>query len=181
MENGKQFTPAIRTLLLADQVPLRKIQSTIKAVIKCFFPTVTLESLRLPSIGCANYMRQHELKTVSMVHKAQQFLRHQVFLMEDSIMADMSREMDKLREVARLLKLPNAEKINWTLVSASTSDSASTQKRFNHLLTQKRDEDEERYGSACGDVVEIVDNLCAMHPRCKFVESIHGWVEIVYR
>ncbi len=41
------------------------------------------------------------------------------------------------------LELPNANKINWTLVA---SDSASTQKRFNKLVEQKREEDRKQFG-----------------------------------
>ena len=61
----------------------------------------------------------------------------------ESIIADMSREIEKMRDIAHMLKIPNNNKINWTLVSAATSDSASTQKKFNHLLQEKREEDEQ--------------------------------------
>ena len=73
MDDSKQFSPAIRSLyyqLLADEVPPAKIKATIKAIIKCFFPLANVDHLRLPSEGCAAYMRRQELKTVSMVHKA---------------------------------------------------------------------------------------------------------------
>lgn len=46
----------------------------------------------------------------------------------DSIIADISHELQRLKEVAHALHLPNADKINWTLIQSSTSDSASTQK-----------------------------------------------------
>lgn len=52
IENGRQFTPVIGALyyqLLADQVPLAKIKTTIKAVIKCFFPSADVSNLQLPS------------------------------------------------------------------------------------------------------------------------------------
>ena len=197
IENGKQFTPAIRALyyqLLADQVPLSKIKTTIKAVIKCFFPSADVSNLRLPSETCAKYMRQHELKTVSMVHKARVISQaSSVHLNSDgttkfqrkiggiafnglvisvnelpdgsaeSIIADMSREIEKMRDIAHMLKISNADKINWTLVSAATSDSASTQKKFNHLLQEKREEDEQRFGPASGDAMDVIENFCAMH------------------
>lgn len=197
INNGKQYTPALRALyyqLLADQVPLGKIKTTIKAVIKCFFPLADVENLRLPSESCAKYMRQHELKTVSMVHKAtvlseaksihlnsdgttkfQRKIGGVVFNglvisvnelpdgSAESMITDMSREIEKLRDIAHVLKIPNADKINWTLVSASTSDSASTQKKFNHLLQKKREEDERIFGAADGDAVDIIENFCAMH------------------
>ncbi len=57
----------------------------------------------------------------------------------DSMIADLSLELQKLRDVARALCLPNADKINWTLIQSSSSDSASTQKRFNKLVEEKRE------------------------------------------
>ena len=68
-------------------------------------------------------------------------------------------------DIAHALKLPNADKINWTLNKSSSSDSASTQKRFNKLVEEKREEDNERFGPAgeCPDVTELVENFCCMH------------------
>ena len=48
-----------------------------------------------------------------------------------SIVSDISREFEQLRYTAKALKLPNADSINWTIVVSPTSDSASTQKKFN--------------------------------------------------
>ena len=42
-----------------------------------------------------------------------------------NILNDVSTELQKLREVAHALRMPNADKINWTLI-VSSSDSAST-------------------------------------------------------
>ena len=67
------YLPAIRKLyytLLADQIPPAKIESTIKAVLKCFLPNLNAERLKLPKEKCAGYMRREELKTISMAHKA---------------------------------------------------------------------------------------------------------------
>ena len=47
--------------------------------------------------------------------------------------ADISEELQKLREIAHTLQLLNADKINWTLKQSLSSDSASTQKSFNKL------------------------------------------------
>ena len=33
-------------------------------------PSLDLETIKLPSEGCASYMRRQELTTISMVHKA---------------------------------------------------------------------------------------------------------------
>ena len=82
----------------------------------------------------------------------------------DSMIADISQELKNLREVAHTLQLPNADKINWTLIQSPSSDSASTQKRFNKLVQEKREEDRERFGLICGcpDVIELVENFCCM-------------------
>lgn len=74
----------------------------------------------------------------------------------DSMVEDISHELEKLRKVACALQLPNAEKINWTLLRSSTSDSASTQKRFNKLAKEKRGEDLTNFP----DLQEMVQNFC---------------------
>lgn len=81
----------------------------------------------------------------------------------DSMIADLSQELQKLRDVAHALKLPNADKINWTLIQSSSSDSASTQKKFNRLIEEKRGEDLEKFGPACIEGIELVENFCCMH------------------
>jgi len=72
-KKGKiMYSPAIRKLyytLLTDQIPPAKIESTIKAVIKCFLH-LNIEKLSLPEEKCSGYMRREELKTISMAHKA---------------------------------------------------------------------------------------------------------------
>ena len=96
----------------------------------------------------------------------------------DSMIADISGELQKLREIAHTLHLPNADKINWTLIKSSSSDSAATQKRFNKLVEEKRQQDSERFGPICGcpDVMELVENFCCMHLgvnlRKAFFESV---------
>ena len=68
-----------------------------------------------------------------------------------------------LRDVAHALNMPNADKLNWTLIVSSSSDSASTQKRFNRLLELQREEDERKFGTACPEGIELVENFCCMH------------------
>ena len=81
----------------------------------------------------------------------------------ESVIADVSRELEKLRKTAYALGMPNPNSINWTLLVASTSDSASTQKRINKLIEECREEDEAKYGSATIETVELVENFCSMH------------------
>ena len=65
---GTQYSASIRSLyytLLADQVPPAKISSIIKSVLKCFFPSLSVEKLALPKERCAGYMRTEELNVIS--------------------------------------------------------------------------------------------------------------------
>ena len=80
----------------------------------------------------------------------------------DSMIADISRELQKLRDVAYALQLPNADKINWTLTRSSSSDSASTQKKFNKLVEAKIEEDSGP-ASDFPDLKELVENFYCMH------------------
>ena len=62
----------------------------------------------------------------------------------DSMIRDISQELEMLRDLAHALNMPNANKLNWTLIVSSSSDSASTQKRFNRLLELQGEEDEKK-------------------------------------
>ena len=81
----------------------------------------------------------------------------------ESAVADVSREFEKLRRTAHALGLPNPNSINWTLLVASTSDSASTQKRINRLIEQCREEDEIKFGPATIETVDLIETFCSMH------------------
>ena len=81
----------------------------------------------------------------------------------DAMIADISHELQKLRDIAHQLHLPNADKINWTLIRSSSSDSASTQKKFNRLVEKKREEDREKFGLADECTTELVESFCCMH------------------
>ena len=48
--------------------------------------------------------------------------------------ADISLELEKLHTIAHNLKIPNADSINWTLIVATNSDSAASQKKLNRLI-----------------------------------------------
>ena len=80
-----------------------------------------------------------------------------------SVISDISRELEKLRKTAHALKMPNANSINWTLLVSSTSDSASTQKRLNRLVEEHRKADEEVFGPASFKSIDLVENFCSMH------------------
>lgn len=94
----------------------------------------------------------------------------------ETIVEDIGKELDKLRETARQLNLPNADSINWTLFSSSSADSASTQKKLNRLLQKRRDTDEEKYGPFENSGIEIIQNFCAMHLgvnlRKAFIQAV---------
>ena len=81
-----------------------------------------------------------------------------------SAVKDVSRDLEKLREVAHTLRLPNASRINWTLFISSTSDSAAFQKRLNKLIDDYRVKDQERFGAATVETIdsELVES-CATH------------------
>ena len=81
----------------------------------------------------------------------------------ESIIRDISKELQKLRETAEALNLPHARQINWTLLTSSTSDSASAQKKLNKLIEQKKEADYKAFGSATYEAIGIVENFCAMH------------------
>lgn len=80
-----------------------------------------------------------------------------------SAIKDISKELQKLCEIARALRLPNADQINWTLFASSTSDCAATQKHLNKLIDDYREKDEQRFGAATLETVAIVESFCSMH------------------
>ena len=77
-----------------------------------------------------------------------------------SAIEDISREFVKLRRIAEMLGLPNANSINWTLVKSSTSDSASTQKCLNKLIEEKRESDE---ATCTVETLDLIKTFCSMH------------------
>jgi hypothetical protein len=86
----------------------------------------------------------------------------------ESVINDVSRELQKLRETACALGLPNSNCINWTLISSSTSDSAAMQKKFNSLIEQQKEKNIASFGTISPDsAIEIIENFCAMHLGCN--------------
>ena len=80
-----------------------------------------------------------------------------------SAVQDISKEFENLRRAAQMLGLRNPNSINWTLVVSSSSDSASTQKRVNKLIEEHRQADEETFGLATFETLDIVETFCSMH------------------
>ena len=60
-----------------------------------------------------------------------------------SIIADISRELQTLRDTAHALGMQNPNSINWTMIVSSSSHSAATQKKMNMLVEECKDADEE--------------------------------------
>ena len=85
----------------------------------------------------------------------------------ESVINDISKELQKLRNVAVALNLPNANSINWTLFSSSSSDSAAPQKRLNKLIEKHKEEDHNQFGQAYSEGLSLVENFCAMHLGCN--------------
>lgn len=199
--SSKKYTPEIRKLyynLLADQVPVSKINDIIRHILRCFNPTENIDELQLPKRSCAAYMRKEELKTICDAHKATVISEltsksKQLHLNTDgttknqkkiggvvannfvlgvnelqdgsaaSAIDDISREFEKLRYAASMLGLPNPNSINWTLVVSSTSDSAATQKCMNKLIEDCRQSDEEKFGPATIQTIDVIETFCSMH------------------
>ena len=80
-----------------------------------------------------------------------------------SAIDDISREFEKLRSAASMLGLPNPNSINWTLVVSSQSDSAACQKLMNRLIEDCRQSDEERFGPATIERIDVIETFCSMH------------------
>jgi len=179
--------------LLADQIAPAKIPRAVTAVLNCFLPSVNTTSLQLPHERCAGYMRRelHTISTAhkacSLIScktlnansdgttKFQKKLggvavNGMVLCLgevpdgsAESMIELIEAELEKIRKTACDLKLSNPEKINWTLFTSSTSDSASSQKKFNRLVKECQQKDRMKYGPPSAEATELIENLCAMH------------------
>lgn len=94
----------------------------------------------------------------------------------ESIISDINSELEKLRNAAKGLGFPNHISINWSIFASATSDSASTQAKFNKLIEMHKKEDEKKIGQSTGGI-ELITNFCAMHLganlRKSFISGIH--------
>ena len=215
-KSGKTYSNSVRKLyytLLSNGIPVSRIESLVKDVVKWSNPSVDILRLELPKRSCASYMRKDELKVVSNAHKATSLCR-QVARGESlkinsdgttknqkklggvaingmaisvnelangsslTAINDVSRELEKLRKTAHALGVPNADSINWSLIESSTSDSASTQKRFNCLLQERKEADKETFNTDSeGAHLNFIENFCSMHLgvniRKAFLRGMH--------
>ena len=86
----------------------------------------------------------------------------------ETVINDVSKQLQKLREMAFTLNLPNANSINWTSISSSSSsDSAASQKKLNKLIQQCQSNDKKEFGEAHTEGISLVENFCAMHLGCN--------------
>lgn len=79
-----------------------------------------------------------------------------------STIEDVSKELNKLREVALTLGMSNASSINWTILLPQLT-LPRLRKKFNKLVEQKRSEDEQKFGPALSEGFDLVANFCTMH------------------
>lgn len=101
----------------------------------------------------------------------------------DSVLEHVDRELAHLRDIAHKLRVPEANSINWAHILSSTSDGASTQKRFNKLVDEYRERDRQKFGDSPGETatVHIVQNFCGMHLGVNLRKAQNAGVRKFYR
>lgn len=67
------------------------------------------------------------------------------------------------------------ELINWAMIISSTSDSAATQKRFNHLLKEYKEANVERFNCEPRSDLEVVEIFLLYASGSEFKKSISEW------
>ena len=93
--------------------------------------TITREEFHLNSDGIT--LPQHKISAAT--------INRMVISVNGSaeqIAGDISAELENSSDIAQTLGLENANSINWSLFTSSTSDSAATQKKFNEIVKQKK-------------------------------------------
>ena len=82
----------------------------------------------------------------------------------EEVANNISKELERLRNIAHEIGLENADSINWSLVVSSTSDCAATQKKFNKVAQMWKNEDLKQFGYTSVDAgTEIISNFCPMY------------------
>uniref|UniRef100_A0A1X7U376 Uncharacterized protein n=1 Tax=Amphimedon queenslandica TaxID=400682 RepID=A0A1X7U376_AMPQE len=72
-KSGKTYSNSVRKLyytLLSSGIPVKKVETLVKDVVKWSNPSVDVSKLELPKRSCASYIRKEELKVISNTHKA---------------------------------------------------------------------------------------------------------------
>ena len=166
--------------LLSLRLPPAQIKTVVRNVLCHLLPSLETDALRLPGKACASYMRSQEMPTISQVQKASELMQEQewhlnsdgttlmqqkkaAFLINGIVLGvhdipDGSSQvcLDALKaELAKTSKIAaelscSEKDFNIDHIVSSTSDSASTQTKFTHLL-------EDEIGKP------IVENKCSMH------------------
>ena len=177
--SSRAYSTNVRTLyymLLSMRLPPAQIKTVVRNVISHLFPSIQAEKVRLPGKSCASYMRREEMPTISRVQKHSELLQSQewhlnsdgttlqqqkkvAFLINGMVLGvhdvhdgsaqvaldALNAELTKTSKVDSTVSVFNIERI-----VSSTSDAASTQTKFTHLI-------EEKIGK------EVVENKCSMH------------------
>jgi len=101
----------------------------------------------------------------------------------ESVLEHIDRELDHLREIAHRLKVPEADSINWTRITSSTTDGASTQKRVNKLTEEYRERDRQKFGDTSSGTaaIHLVQNFCGMHLGVNLRKAQNAGVRQFYR
>ena len=190
-KEGRRYLNSVRTLyynLMTIGIPPAKIIDVIRAVISKLCLSLDISTLQLPKKSCANYMRMGEMPTVEILTTVREghinsdgttlnmrklvgsAINGTVMAVNEvsdgtseTMLKDSDKVLTRLRDMANKLQIPNANSINWGLIVSSTSDGASTQTKFNRLLQELRERDQNKFGPANESLKELVVNKCGMH------------------
>ena len=156
-------------------VPPRQIKSVVNLV-----PSVNVDKLRLPGKSCAAYMHCHEMPIISDIHKATMLMHAQQWHLNSDgttlqqqkkvalinglvcgvknlhdgsaqvALDALKSELAKISDTASKIIPEENLKLDMSRIVSSTSDAASTQRKYTHLLE--------------GDIgKELIENKCSMH------------------
>ena len=177
--SSRTYTTNVRELyysLLSLQLRPAQIKTVVRNVVSHLLPSLEADALCLPGKACASYMRSQEMPTISQVQKASELKGHlksdgttlmqqkkAAFLINGIVLGihdipDGSSQvcLDALKaELAKTSKIAaelscGEKDFSIDHIVSSTSDSASTQTKFAHLL-------EDQIGKP------ILENQCSMH------------------
>ena len=101
----------------------------------------------------------------------------------DAILDHVDNELKRLRKIAHMLEVPDADSINWGHITSSTSDGAATQKRVNKLVEAYIERDKAIFGTNTSETatVHLVQNFCGMHLGINLRKAQNAGVRQFYR